>query len=77
MGQSTKAQIQQKFGQQVKKIRVGKKLTIEELAKLAGIGTAQLKKIEAGEINPLMSTIVSIARALKVTPELLLAEILI
>jgi transcriptional regulator with XRE-family HTH domain len=44
------------FGQNVRRERLRKKLTQERLAERAEIATRNLQKIEAGEINVLMTT---------------------
>lgn len=54
------------FGQNVRKIRLDKGLTQEELAESAGISQVQIARIEAGKINTSISTVVAIAKALGV-----------
>lgn len=50
----------------VKKIRLEKNMTLEQLAKLSGISKGHLSKIERQEREPKLSTIIQIALALKV-----------
>ncbi|TNE53866.1 MAG: XRE family transcriptional regulator [Bacteroidetes bacterium] len=54
------------FGQNVRRIRMDKGLTQEELAEGAGISQVQIARIEAGKINTSISTVVAIAKALGV-----------
>ena len=54
------------FGRNVRRIRMGKGLTQEELAEGAGISQVQIARIEAGKINTSISTVVAIAKALGV-----------
>ena len=50
----------------VKKVRLEKNMTLETLAKLSGISKGHLSKIERGEREPKISTLIQIALALKV-----------
>ena len=50
----------------VKKVRTEKGITLETLAKLSGISKGHLSKIERGEREPKISTLIQIALALKV-----------
>ena len=50
----------------VKKLRTEKGITLETLAKLSGISKGHLSKIERGEREPKISTLIQIALALKV-----------
>ncbi len=53
------------FGANVRRERVRKKLTQDELAERAEIATRNLQKIEAGEINILVTTVFRIQLALR------------
>ena len=53
------------FGANVRRERVARGLTQEKLAELAGLHIRSLQKIEAGEINLLLTTIFRLKRALK------------
>ena len=53
------------FGSNLKKLREGKELSQEDLANDADIPINQVGRIERGEINPSLSTLNSIAKALK------------
>ena len=50
----------------VKKVRLEKNMTLGTLAKLSGISKGHLSKIERGEREPKISTLIQIALALKV-----------
>ncbi|GAB5416056.1 MAG: hypothetical protein Crog2KO_01560 [Crocinitomicaceae bacterium] len=54
------------FRQNIRRIRLEKDLTQEELAEGAGISQVQIARIEAGRINTSISTVVAIAKALGV-----------
>lgn len=57
------------FGQNLRKIRKGKKLSIEKLANLADLELVQINRIELGKTNPKLSTIFAIAKALEIDPK--------
>jgi transcriptional regulator with XRE-family HTH domain len=54
------------FGQNVRRIRIEKNLTQEQLAEGASISQVQIARIEAGKINTSISTVVAVAKALGV-----------
>lgn len=56
------------FGNAVRRIRKGKKISMQQLAHQADIELSQIYRIETGKINPKLSTILNIARALGVSP---------
>ncbi|WP_158994307.1 helix-turn-helix domain-containing protein [Mucilaginibacter sp. L196] len=56
------------FGQKVRAIRKEKKFSMQYLANMADIEISQIYRIETGKINPKLSTIIFIARALEVSP---------
>lgn len=60
------------FGANVRRERVRKKLTQDELAERAEIATRNLQKIEAGEINLLVTTVFRIQLALRCPYKLLM-----
>ncbi len=60
------------FGMNLKLIRIGKGLSQETLAYEADIPINQVGRIERGEINTTISTIYSMAKALKIHPKELL-----
>lgn len=57
------------FGQTVRRIRKDKKISMQKLAHQADIELSQVYRIETGKINPKLSTILNIARALEVSPK--------
>jgi transcriptional regulator with XRE-family HTH domain len=60
------------FGINLKNIRVEKELSQEDLAYSADIPINQIGRIERGEVNTTISTILAIARALKIHHKVLL-----
>ncbi|EHQ29794.1 helix-turn-helix domain-containing protein [Mucilaginibacter paludis] len=56
------------FGQNVRAYRKAKKLSMQALAHLAEIELSQISRIETGKINPKLSTILIIAKALDISP---------
>ena len=56
------------FAIQLKKVRNEKGFTQEELSYNAGLSTSQVGRIETANINPTLSTIFQIARALDIPP---------
>jgi transcriptional regulator with XRE-family HTH domain len=61
-----------KFGNNLKRLRNLKDLSQEKLAYDADIPINQIGRIERGEINTTISTLNSIAKALKIHPKELL-----
>ena len=59
-------QSQKKLGANLRKIRVDKKLSQEEVANAVGISVTYYAGIERGEENPTYAVIESICKALKV-----------
>lgn len=53
----------------IKEVRLQKNMTLETLARLSGISKGHLSKIERQEREPKLSTILLIAKALKVDIE--------
>jgi transcriptional regulator with XRE-family HTH domain len=60
------------FGAKVKKIRLDKGMSQEEVAIEAGIERSYMGAIERGERNPSYDKILSIAKAIRVKPSELL-----
>ena len=54
------------FGLNLRKIRKNNKLTLEELAFEADIELSQVYRIEKGLVNPTLSTLNTLAKALKI-----------
>ena len=59
-------------GENIKRIRKGKKLSMERLAAEAGVSRSMLGQIERGEANPSVAILGKLASALKVPAEVLL-----
>jgi transcriptional regulator with XRE-family HTH domain len=68
-------EILRQFGKQVTFLRKQKKLSIRELARAANLEWPQVQNIEAGKVNLLFTTIISLARGLDVPPEKLLSSL--
>ena len=60
-------QIEKKFGNRVRKLRLKEGLSQEELAFKAGVHRTYLGSIERGERNPSLKNISALAQALGVT----------
>ena len=59
-------------GENLKRIRKSKKLSLEQTAVLSGVSRSMLGQIERGEANPSVAILGKIAQALKVPAEVLL-----
>ncbi|KKQ37636.1 MAG: DNA-binding protein [Candidatus Roizmanbacteria bacterium GW2011_GWA2_37_7] len=57
---------QQKFGRNLREIRMRKKLSQEDVANATGISVTYYAGIERGEENPTFAVLENICRALKV-----------
>jgi transcriptional regulator with XRE-family HTH domain len=62
------------FGKNLKRIRGEKDFTQEMLAYESGLSLSQIARIETGERNPTLCTIIVIAKTLKVEPGELLSS---
>ena len=67
-----KEELLRKFGRQLKILRKQKGLSVRELALEARLDTEQVRRIEAGKVNLLLSTILALARGLDIPPDELL-----
>jgi len=63
----------QSFGCKVRKYREKIGVSQEDFAELAGMHRTYIGGIERGERNPTLTTIIKIAKALKIQPETLIA----
>ena len=63
-----------KLGSTIKKLRESKGLTTREFAHRADIAYSQVWKIESGQVDPSISTLLAIARTLDVTVNDLISE---
>ena len=59
-------------GENIKRIRKSKKLSMERLAAESGVSRSMLGQIERGEANPSVALLGKLAAALKVPAEVLL-----
>ena len=55
------------FGENLKKIRMGKGLSLRQLADIADLNFGNIGDIELGKVNPSLTTIVTLAAALGVS----------
>jgi len=56
----------QRFGKQLQRLRTHRGLTQEQLAVTAGLSRAFLTRLELGQQDPSLSTLVRVAKALRV-----------
>jgi transcriptional regulator with XRE-family HTH domain len=59
--------LNQIIGENLKRIRAEKNLSLDAVAKLSGVSKSMLGQIERGEVNPTISTVWRIASGLKVS----------
>jgi transcriptional regulator with XRE-family HTH domain len=59
---------QKRFGANVRRVRRERGMTQEQVALAAGLDTAVISRIEAGQREPRVTNIVRIAKALEVAP---------
>ena len=69
-----KAQTLVPVGKKIKKARLGKKISFDQLANETGFSIDYLKEIEAGKKTPPVGTLLQIARALEIDSGMLLKE---
>jgi transcriptional regulator with XRE-family HTH domain len=67
--QSNESEELKNFGNNLRRIRKEKDLSMEALANLAEIELSQIFRIETGKINPKLTTILTIANALGISPK--------
>lgn len=72
MNRNRDEKIISEFGKNLKKIRKSSKLSIRKLADIADMDFSQVHRIEKGESNPTLTTIIVLAEALGVTPAYLM-----
>jgi transcriptional regulator with XRE-family HTH domain len=64
----------QRFGKQIQRLRTSRGLTQEQLAVTAGLSRTFLARLELGQHDPSLSTLVRVAKALRVSVTELLGE---
>ena len=64
----------QRFGKQLQRLRTRRGLTQEQLAVTAGLSRTFLTRLELGQHDPSLSTLVRMAKALRVSVTVLLGE---
>jgi transcriptional regulator with XRE-family HTH domain len=62
------------FAEKLSKMRKAKGFTHEEMAKMAGVGIAQLRRYEAGKSLPTLEIIKNIAKTLAITTDELIFD---
>jgi transcriptional regulator with XRE-family HTH domain len=63
------------FGTELKRLRMSRDLTVNELADASGISAAQISRIENGKRNtPKADTIQALASALNISPDILMRK---
>ncbi len=60
-----------KFGDNLRKLRENKSLTLRELSSACNIDYSNILRIEQGKINPTFTTILELASALELHPSVL------
>ena len=63
-----KQKFQKTLGQNIRRVRNGKSLTVEKLALEAGIPYSQVSRIELGKRNPSGYTLYILSKTLDVSP---------
>ena len=64
----------QRFGKQLQRLRTSRGLTQEQLSVTAGLSRTFLTRLELGQHDPSLSTLVRVAKALRVSVTELLGE---
>jgi transcriptional regulator with XRE-family HTH domain len=72
MGKDPREEYLKKFGENLKKIRKSKALSLRALSALCTIDYGDISKMEGGKINITILTVVELADALEVKPKKLL-----
>lgn len=70
-----KEEILRRFGRRLTLLRKSKQISVRELAKLANIDYSKLLQIEAGKVNILYTTFLSLSLALEIDPGELLESL--
>ena len=62
------------FAANLRRLRTAAELSQEGLSELSGLHSTEISRLERGVRDPRLSTVVRLARALRVEPALLLAD---
>lgn len=65
---NSKQEFQKHLGLNIRRVRNGKSLTVEQLALEAGLPYSQVSRIELGKRNPSCYTLFIISKTLEVNP---------
>ena len=65
-------ELRRRLAANIRRLRVARKLTQEDLAGRVGVGWRHLQKIEAAEINVALSTLQRLGEALEIDPSALI-----
>ncbi len=71
MGRNRNEKFIRAFGERIKNLREKAGLTQESLSYSSGLTVNQIGRIERGEINTTISSVMAIAKALKIKPSVL------
>src|ERR1700684_3776728 len=63
------------LGRTARRLRESQSLTLADVARRARISSAMLSRLETGRVSPSLETIVGLARALGVTPAVLMQRV--
>ena len=63
------------FGKHLQKVRKSRKLSLRKLEALAEVDHSEIHRIEKGMRNPSLTTILALAKALKIDPSELINHI--
>lgn len=66
------SELQKQFGENLQKIRTGKKLSLRAMAANCDLDDSNISKIENGKFNVQLSTIIELANGLGIKPKDLL-----
>jgi transcriptional regulator with XRE-family HTH domain len=72
MDHGREQKILKEFGENLKKARTAKGLSLRALADIADMDFGNINEIETGKVNPSLTTIVLLAEALEIDPSTLL-----
>jgi transcriptional regulator with XRE-family HTH domain len=65
----------EEFGKNLQRLRVERNLSLRKLAATADIEYALIHRIEKGKVNPKLTTILILAKALNISPKQLFNDI--